>query len=53
MPSGVLGRLITAVRGTYDRHEYFVEKQRAFEALASEIKRISGLPRDNVFALRV
>ena len=35
-----LGHVIPGVRGTYDRHEYFEEKARAFEALASLVDRI-------------
>jgi integrase len=45
-----LGHVIAGVRGTYDRHEYHAEKQRAFEALAGQIDRIVN-PRDNVTAL--
>lgn len=32
-----LGHVITGMRGTYDRHDFYAEKARAFEALASEI----------------
>jgi integrase len=46
-----LGHVIGGVRGTYDRHEYHPEKQRAFEALASQIDRIIN-PQKNVVALR-
>jgi len=42
-----LGHVIGGVRGTYDRHEYFDEKARAFEALAAQIDRIVR-PRENV-----
>jgi integrase len=35
-----LGHVIGGVRGTYDRHEYFEEKARAFEALALQVERI-------------
>jgi integrase len=35
-----LGHVIGGVRGTYDRHEYYDEKQKAFEALAALIDRI-------------
>jgi len=45
-----LGHVITGVRGTYDRHEYADEKQRAYEALAGQIDRVVN-PRDNVIAL--
>jgi len=35
-----LGHVIGGVRGVYDRHEYFDEKARAFEALAAQVQRI-------------
>ena len=35
-----LGHVIPGVRGTYDRHEYHQEKQRAYELLAGLIDRI-------------
>jgi integrase len=46
-----LGHVIGGVRGIYDRHEYFEEKQRAFEALAGQIDRIVN-PQDNVVPMR-
>jgi integrase len=46
-----LGHVIPGVRGTYDRHEYFEEKARAFEALALQIERIIN-PQDNVVTMR-
>ena len=46
-----LGHVIPGVRGIYDRHEYFEEKKRAFEALAAQIDRIVN-PQDNVVPLR-
>ena len=42
-----LGHVIGGVRGVYDRHEYFDEKARAFEALAGQVQRIIN-PQDNV-----
>src|SRR5262249_18642524 len=42
-----LGHVIPGVRGIYDRHEYFEERKRAFEALAGQIDRIVN-PQDNV-----
>jgi integrase len=45
-----LGHVLPGVRGTYDRHEYLVEKRRAFEALAALIDRLVN-PVDNVVAL--
>ncbi len=35
-----LGHVIGGVRGTYDRHQYYDEKLKAFEALASLVDRI-------------
>jgi integrase len=46
-----LGHVMAGVRGTYDRHEYHAEKQRAYEALAGQIDRILN-PQDNVTQLR-
>ncbi len=46
-----LGHVISGVRGTYDRHQYFREKQLAFEALAAQIDRIINPPADNVASL--
>jgi integrase len=46
-----LGHVIGGVRGTYDRHEYYAEKARAFEALASLVARIVD-PHANVVPLR-
>jgi integrase len=46
-----LGHVIGGVRGTYDRHEYYEEKRKAFEALAALIERIVNPPADNVTAL--
>ena len=42
-----LGHVIGGVRGVYDRHEYFAEKARAFEALANQVERIIN-PKENV-----
>jgi integrase len=46
-----LGHVIGGVRGIYDRHEYFEEKKRAFEALAAQIERIVN-PQANVVPMR-
>jgi integrase len=46
-----LGHVMPGVRGTYDRHEYYEEKRRAFDALASLVKRIVN-PQPNVVAMR-
>jgi integrase len=46
-----LGHVIGGVRGTYDRHEYYAEKKRAFEALAAQVERIVR-PQENVLPLR-
>jgi integrase len=45
-----LGHVIGGVRGVYDRHEYYEEKRRAFEALAAQIDRIVN-PQENVVAM--
>jgi integrase len=45
-----LGHVIGGVRGTYDRHEYFDEKAKAFEALAAQIERIVR-PQENVVTM--
>jgi integrase len=47
-----LGHVLAGVRGIYDRHAYYAEKQRAFEALAAQIDRILN-PQENVVTLRV
>jgi integrase len=46
-----LGHVMPGVRGTYDRHEYYEEKRRAFEALASLVERIVN-PQPNVLSIR-
>ena len=46
-----LGHIIGGIRGVYDRHGYFEEKQRAFEALAAQIERVLK-PRPNVVSMR-
>jgi integrase len=46
-----LGHVIGGVRGTYDRHEYYAEKQHAYAALAAQIDRIVN-PVDNVAEMR-
>ena len=45
-----LGHVIGGVRGTYDRHEYYNEKARAFEELAAQIDRIVR-PQENVVTM--
>jgi integrase len=46
-----LGHVIPGVRGTYDRHEYYDEKARAFEALAGQVQQIIN-PQENVVAIK-
>jgi integrase len=46
-----LGHVMLGVRGTYDRHEYYEEKRRAYEALAAQIERTVN-PQENVVPLR-
>jgi integrase len=45
-----LGHVLSGVRKTYDRHEYYAEKQRAFEGLAAQISRIVH-PQENIVSL--
>jgi integrase len=47
-----MGHVIGGVRGTYDRHAFYDEKKRAFEALAAQINRILNPPANNVTELR-
>jgi integrase len=47
-----LGHVIGGVRGVYDRHEYYAEKQQAFEALAALIERIVTGTQAGVVQLR-
>jgi len=46
-----LGHVIGGVRGVYDRHEYFDEKAKAFEALSQQVQRIVE-PQKNVVTMR-
>jgi integrase len=46
-----LGHVLPGIRVTYDRHKYYPEKKRAYEALADQIDGIVN-PTDNVIALR-
>jgi integrase len=46
-----LGHTIGGIRGIYDRHAFYNEKKRAFEALAAQIDRIIN-PQDNVVPMR-
>jgi integrase len=46
-----LGHLIGGIRGVYDRHAYYDEKKRAFEALAAQIDSIIN-PQANVVPMR-
>jgi integrase len=47
-----LGHVISGVRGTYDRHDFYPEKAKAFEALAGIVDRIVN-PQDNVVQMKV
>jgi integrase len=47
-----LGHVLPGVRGTYDRHAYYDEKKRAFEALAALIERIVNPQAGNVVPIR-
>jgi integrase len=46
-----LGHVIPGVRGTYDRFDYYKEKQQAYEALAGLITHITD-PQPNVLPMR-
>ena len=47
-----LGHAIGGIRGIYDRHAFYNEKKRAFEALAGQIDQILNPPPSNVIPLR-
>jgi integrase len=47
-----MGHVLPGIRATYDRHSFYDEKQRAYEALAALIARIVD-PQDNVVTLPV
>jgi integrase len=47
-----LGHALPGIRGTYDRHDYRAEMQRAYDALAALIERIANPPKGNVTHLR-
>jgi integrase len=47
-----LGHVIGGVKGVYDRHSYFHEKQDAYDKLAALIERIANPPEGNVTPLR-
>jgi len=47
-----LGHALPGIRGTYDRHDYRAEMQRAYDALAALIERIANPPKGNVTSLR-
>jgi integrase len=47
-----LGHVVPGVRGVYDRHSFYEEKQRAFNALAAQIECIVNPPEGVVTPLR-
>jgi hypothetical protein len=47
-----LGHKKKLIVGTYDQHDYYSEKKRAFEKLATQLKLILNQPKGNVVALR-
>ena len=47
-----LGHAIGGIRGIYDRHAFYDEKKRAFEALSGQIDRIINPPENNVIPMR-
>jgi integrase len=46
-----LGHLIPGARRVYDRHQFHAEKQRAYEALATQIQLILQPPNSNVLSM--
>jgi len=46
-----LGHVMPGIRDNYDRHEFYDEKRKAFEALAAQIERIVN-PVENVVPMR-
>ena len=46
-----LGHVIGGIRGVYDQHEYYEEKKRAYDALATLIELIVRPPKGNVTPL--
>jgi integrase len=47
-----LGHVQKLVVGTYDRHDYYNEKKRAFEKLATQLELIVNQPEGNIVSLR-
>jgi len=47
-----LGHKKKLIVGTYDQHDYYNEKKRAFEKLATQLKLILNQPKGNVVSLR-
>jgi integrase len=47
-----LGHVIRGVEGTYNKHDYYEEKKRAFAALATLVDRVVNPPKGNVQQLR-
>jgi hypothetical protein len=43
-----LGHVLPGIEAVYDQHKYHAEMQKAYEALASMIKRITNPSADNV-----
>lgn len=48
----VVGHAIKGIEATYNRHDYFQEKRKALEALASLVERILAPPTENVVRLK-
>jgi integrase len=47
-----LGHALPAIQATYNKHDFYEEKKKAYEALAALIERIVNPPADNVTELR-
>jgi integrase len=47
-----LGHALPGIQATYNKHDFYLEKKRAYEALAGLVERIVNQPADNVVAMR-
>jgi integrase len=47
-----LGHALPGIQATYNKHDFYLEKKRAYEALAALVARIVNPPADNVVAMR-
>jgi integrase len=47
-----LGHALPGIQATYNQHDFYLEKKRAYEAFAGLVERIVNPPADNVVAMR-